>query len=189
MATPFSPLPELRLQDGPVSLRPLREEDAPFLLGWLTDPRVLEWYEGRDQAFPGDRVREDFFTDEPGLRRCAIEYEGRPVGYVQVYPVEGDGFAEYGYPPTREKIFAADQFIGEPDLWGKGVGRAFLSLLLEHLTKEEGAAAVILDPHTDNLRAIRCYESCGFRKKKLLPAHELHEGAWKDCWLMEYRPG
>lgn len=38
-----------------------------------------------------------------------------------------------------------------------------------------------------DLRAIRCYEACGFRKVKRLPAHELHEGQWKDCWLMEYQ--
>ncbi|MEH1834506.1 MAG: GNAT family protein [Nostoc sp.] len=35
----------------------------------------------------------------------------------------------------------------------------------------------------DNPRAIRCYEKCGFVKVKLLPAHELHEGEYSDCWL------
>ena len=55
--------------------------------------------------------------------------------------------------------------------------------------QEAGAAAVILDPHANNPRALRCYEACGFRKVKFLPQHELHEGVWEDCWLMEYRPG
>ena len=47
------------------------------------------------------------------------------------------------------------------------------------------ASKVILDPHIGNVRAIRCYEKCGFRKVKLLSLHELHEGEYRDSWLME----
>lgn len=181
----------LFLTNGPVSVRPLAQEDAPLLLKWLTDPRVLEWYEGRDAAFTPERIQEDFYEEseaEPDMRRCVVEYEGAPVGYVQVYPLEGEGFREYGYPHPERRTFAMDQFLGEPDCWNRGIGRRFISMLLARLTEREGAEAVLLDPHTDNIRALRCYEACGFQKKKLLPAHELHEGQWKDCWLMEYRP-
>lgn len=91
----------LFLTNGPVSVRPLAQEDAPLLLKWLTDPRVLEWYEGRDAAFTPERIQEDFYEEneaEPDMRRCVVEYEGAPVGYVQVYPLGGEGFREYGYP-------------------------------------------------------------------------------------------
>jgi len=184
---------EIYLVSGPVALRPLADSDAEILLKWLTDPRVLEWYEGRDQTFTPERVREDFFGEEPGLRRCTIEYEGTPVGYVQLYPIDEEGFAEYEYSPAEKNLpgflaFGVDQFIGEPDYWNRHIGRAFLRLLLNYLTTEEHVSAVILDPHVSNPRAIRCYEACGFRKLKLLPAHELHEGKMEDCWLMEYRP-
>ena len=47
---------------------------------------------------------------------------------------------------------------------------------------------MVLDPHVDNERAIRCYEACGFHKVKKLPKHELHDGVWVDCWLMELLP-
>ncbi len=179
---------EIFLSRGEVSLRPLREGDAPLLLKWMRDPAVLEWYEGRDQVFTPERVREDFFTEEPGMRRCAVEYRAKPVGYVQIYPLTPDGMEEYGYPHPERRAFALDQFLGEPDCWNKKIGRAFISLLTEYLALEENAQAVLLDPHTNNLRAIRCYEACGFRKIKLLPAHELHEGKWEDCWLMEWIP-
>ncbi len=179
------------LTNGPVSLRPLREDDAPALLKWMTDPAVLEWYEGRDQVFTMGRIREDFYgapEDEPGMRRCVVEYKGRPVGYVQVYPLNEEGFREYGYPYSGKKAFAMDQFIGEPDYWNKKLGRTFIAMLTEFLVRREGAEAVLLDPHAGNPRAIRCYEACGFKKLKLLPAHELHEGKWENCWLMEWRP-
>lgn len=180
----------LTLSKGPVSLRPLSREDAPLLLKWLTDPRVLEWYEGRDHTFTPELILEHFYPEEDPLCRSVIQWEGRDVGYVQCYPLDREGLEEYKYPYPERNPFAADQFLGEPDCWGKGIGRAFLSLLVEYLTRTCSAGAVLLDPHVNNLRAIRCYEACGFQKLKLLPAHELHEGVWEDCWLMEYRsPG
>ena len=113
-------------------------------------------------------------------------YGGRDMAYTPE-KIQED-FYHYPYQPG-ELLFGIDQFIGEPALWGKQIGRRFLALVLRRLTQEEGAAAVILDPHANNPRALRCYEACGFRKVKFLPQHELHEGVWEDCWLMEYRPG
>ncbi len=169
-----------------VFLRPLDPEDAPLLLKWMTDPQVLEWYEGRDQVFTPERVQEDFFEEEPGMRRWAVLYHGRPVGYAQTYPLDEEGLKEYGLPPSEKNVFAMDQFIGEPDCWGKHIGRSFVSLLVSYLTEQEEAGAVVLDPHVSNPRAVRCYEACGFRKIKILPAHEWHEGRKEDCFLMKY---
>ena len=66
--------------------------------------------------------------------------------------------------------------------------RSRKEMTAEVVAAAEGARAVILDPHDNNPRALRCYEACGFQKIKFLPAHELREGQWEDCWLMEYRP-
>lgn len=178
------------LSEGPVALRPLEKPDAPLLLRWLTDRRVLEYWEGPSIRFTPQRIEEDFYTAEEAARRCVIEYEGRAIGYLQIYRLDQELLAEYEYSPEPESLcFGIDQFIGEPEYWGRKIGRAFISLIVRHLTQKEGAVSVILDPHADNLRAIRCYEACGFRKLKFLPAHELHDGALVDCWLMEYRPG
>ncbi len=178
---------EIHLRDGPVSLRPLEQRDAGSLLKWMTDPAVLEWYEGRDAVFTTERVQEDFYEEEPGCRRCTIEYEGLPIGYIQIYKLTPELCEEYQYPHPELSAFGIDQFIGEPAYWDRKIGRRFLKLVLEYLTGQEGAQAVILDPHADNFRALRCYEACGFQKIKFLPAHELHEGSKRDCWLMEFR--
>ena len=50
----------------------------------------------------------------------------------------------------------------------------------------KGAQKIVLEPQSWNQRAIKCYEKSGFKKVKLLPKQELHEGELKDCWLMEY---
>ncbi len=110
------------------------------------------------------------------------------MGYVQAYPLDGAGLVEYGLAPTGETVWGLDQFIAEPDLWGKGVGRRFLRLLCGHLFSQQRVNRIVLDPHVDNERAIRCYEACGFRKQKLLPRHEMHDGVLVDCWLMACTP-
>lgn len=177
----------ISVKDGPVALRPLEEADAPLLLRWLTDRRVLEYWEGPSAVFTPQRIKEHYFEGEWNASRCIIQYEGKDVGYVQAYQLDEEMCEEYHYPHPGLLAFGIDQFIGEPGLWGKGIGRRFLRLLLGFLEKQ-GAQAVVLDPHTDNTRAIRCYEACGFKKLALLPRHELHDGVLVDCWLMEYRP-
>lgn len=172
-------------KDDRIIVRELRSLDAPILLQWLTNPEVLAFYEGRDVHFTPEMIQEKFYDGV--LFRCMVEWREKPVGYVQFYPVEGEERLEYQFTGSEQKVFAMDQFLGEPELWGKGIGRQFIRLVLSHLFKEFGAQAVLLDPHSNNLRAIRCYEACGFQKERFLPAHELHEGQKRDCWLMVCR--
>lgn len=172
------------LTDGPVTLRPLAPADASLLLRWLTDVRVLEYWEGPHAVFTSERIREHYFEDEWNASRWIIEYEAAPIGYVQAYQLDEEMFSEYEYPYTDSKVYGIDQFIGEPEYWGKGIGRRFVKLLCGYLHENASAQAVVLDPHAGNERAIRCYEACGFRKLKFLPRHELHDGVMVDCWLM-----
>ncbi len=175
---------EFHLASGPIRLRPLVPADADLLFTWLTDPHVLEYWEGPSTVYTPQRVQEDFYNDDWNASRCIICYEGREIGYVQIYQLDDEGFEEYQYPKVDRPVYGIDQFIALPEYWGKGVGRAFIRLLTEELHTRWGAHSLVLDPHADNERAIRCYEACGFRKVKLLPQHELHDGVKVDCWLM-----
>lgn len=175
---------QIQAQEGAVSLRPLTQEDAPLLLRWLTDPRNLEYWEGPHAVFTPKRIQTDFYTEEWNGSACIVVYEGRDVGYAQAYQLDEEMYEEYGYPRRDLCTYGIDQFIGEPELWGQGIGRRFIRLLCDFLREHCGAQAVVLDPHADNPRAIRCYEACEFHKVKLLPQHEQHDGQMVDCWLM-----
>lgn len=171
---------------GNLAFRPLTEPDLEYMLKWLTDERVLEFYEGRDFQCDMESLREKYLEREsaPGFM---IELNGEPIGYSQMYPVRGELFAEYDYPETDENVYAMDQFIGVPELWGKGIGTQYLRMALGYLKNEKAAEVVLLDPHENNTRAVRAYEKAGFRIQKKLPAHEAFEGTMADCLLMEYR--
>ena len=88
---------EIFAQDGPVSLRPLEQEDTPTLLRWLTDPRNLEYWEGPHEVFTPERIQKDFYTEEWNGSACIVCYNGQDIGYVQAYQLDDEGFTEYGY--------------------------------------------------------------------------------------------
>jgi aminoglycoside 6'-N-acetyltransferase len=172
-------------EEGNFCLRRMEDtlDDYTRMAQWLTDARVLAFYEGRDNPFPLEKIIAKYaprVLAADGVTPCIMEYECQPIGYLQFYAADA---SEYNFF-ERGKIFALDLFIGEPHHWGKGLGTQFLRLLLRYLVEQRGADWVILDPHVDNLRAIRAYEKCGFYKLKLLPKHEQHEGQMVDCWLM-----
>jgi aminoglycoside 6'-N-acetyltransferase len=167
-----------------LSIRMVTADDADVLHKWLTDARVLEFYEGRDRPYTLEMVQEKFFAPDDDTQKCIAEYDGTPIGYIQFYPIEEDERVEFGYA-DREVVYGMDQFIGEPAFWNQGIGTQLVTLLAEYLFARLGATVVVMDPQVRNVRALRCYEKCGFQQVRLLPRRELHEGVLQDCWLIE----
>jgi len=128
-------------------LRPATDDDLDLLAGWLADPEVYRWWEGRPLS------REEVADVYTGRRRpevepFVIEADGVPVGYLQCWRRTG---ASGGI----------DLFL-VPEERGKGLGpdaaRAASSFLLDR----RGWTEVTVDPLVDNLRAIRAFERAGF---------------------------
>ena len=88
-----------------------------------------------------------------------VEFEGRPIAYIQSYDPHLEDNHPYQDQPTG--ALGIDQFIGESDLVGVGHGSRFVAAFAELLFRE-GAPRVFLDPHPSNARAIRAYEKAGF---------------------------
>ncbi|WP_442853760.1 GNAT family N-acetyltransferase [Bacillus sp. FJAT-27245] len=173
------------VKEGALEVRELQKGDAVLLAKWLSDPAVLEFYEGRDNPFDLEKVMEVFYQPDDGETRCIVEYEGKGIGYIQYYRLDAETKAVYGYEDGF--IYGMDQFIGERSYWNRGIGAALVSSMAEYLVGVENADRVVMDPQAGNARALRCYEKCGFEKVRLLPKRELHEGGYRDCWLIEYR--
>ena len=181
------------IQKEGLAIRLMRDsmDDYGLMAGWLSDERVLEFYEGRDNPFALERIIEKYSPRTLGLEGvtpCFIVQVGMPIGYIQHYPIDAETAVEYEIPHTGG-IYGLDMFIGEPSAWNLGIGTRAVSLMCDYLFRELAARTITLDPEAWNTRAIRCYEKCGFRKIKLLPARELHEGQYRDCWIMARQAG
>ncbi|GED71021.1 N-acetyltransferase [Brevibacillus reuszeri] len=175
------------IQAGDWLIRRLQQEDAQHLAKWLSDERVLQYYEGRDRPHDAALVQKHFFDEGDTATRCLIIHATKPIGYVQFYALDNEDKAEYGYERAAN-IYGMDQFIGEPDFWNRGIGTQLVQTMLEYLASVVGVQKVVMDPQISNERALRCYEKCGFVKVKMLPLHESHEGSMRDCWLLEWSP-
>jgi aminoglycoside 6'-N-acetyltransferase len=166
-------------------VRTLGSDDVQDLCRWLSDPAVLEFYEGRDRPLDPETARRCYLWKQGSpVTACIVEWHGRPIGFAQFYPLDAAEKTALGYPPA-EPVLGMDQFIGEPACWNQGIGTRLVAAMVEYLRSVQGAGRVVVDPRIDNPRAIRCYEKCGFRKLRILPGHEMHEGRLRDCWLME----
>ncbi|KHF39379.1 GNAT family N-acetyltransferase [Halalkalibacter okhensis] len=173
-------------QNGNLSVRKLEKEDNYLLAKWLSDPIVLEFYEGRDNPFNLDKVDKVFYVPEDDKGKCIVEYEGNDIGYIQFYQLDDETKNEYGYSNIRENMYGMDQFIGEVEYWNRGIGTLLVRSTVTFLMEQKKADRILMDPQLRNTRAINCYEKCGFKKIKILPKRELHEGIYEDCWLIEY---
>ncbi|WP_341519562.1 GNAT family N-acetyltransferase [Bacillus paramobilis] len=174
-------------QKDHVSVRYVKEEDAQVISKWLTDPEVLQYYEGRDNPQSVEMVLNHFIHNPNSHeKRCLIEFDAVPIGYIQMYPIDSEWKTLYGYEESQN-VWGMDQFIGEPTYWGKGIGMKLVQAAITYIMENTGAEAIAMDPKVNNERAIKCYEKCGFKKVKILKEQELHEGKLEDCWMMEYK--
>ncbi|RDY69070.1 GNAT family N-acetyltransferase [Halobacillus trueperi] len=174
-------------ENGDLLVRQVVKEDHDVLSKWLSDPSVLEYYEGRDQPFNRSKIENEFISFGDEKTQCLVGYKGMKIGYIQYYELDKKMKGQYGY--VDRVVYGMDQFIGEVMYWNKGMGSLLVTSMVDYLFKNKCADRVVMDPQVRNERALRCYEKCGFRKVKLLPSHELHEGEYQDCWLMDIQRG
>ena len=128
----------MQLQCGDINIRPLEEKDFPLMLKWLTDERVLRYYGGRDLKYTLDSLADHYRRKfESYGFRVMIQYQNAPVGYGQIYQITDELFEEYSYPKTDQKVYAMDQFIGEPSYWNQGIGSAYLKRMCTYLKERE----------------------------------------------------
>ncbi len=178
---------------GELAVRHLHNtiSDYAHLLQWLTTPAVLEWYEGRDKVFdlaailaeygPGGEHERDGTV--PGI----IELEGEPIGYVQLYELDDPEDAAAFDLDDGCDIWSLDLYLGRPDLFGRGIGRAVCRSAAEHVLRDRGAREVVILPYVENARAIAAYRAAGFGGDHVVRDHELHEGVMRDALRLQYR--
>lgn len=180
MTVSSATVPTLRGQR--VNLRPMTHADAPHLVRWANDPDFA-WFQWarRPGRFGDDESARrwiDAFADHRGVV-LAIEHEGRPIGQANYRDLQPKGrSAEVGIG------------IGEPPLWGKGLGREALGLLVRHLVDDLGLHRVSLSVLAFNDRAIASYKAAGFEVEGIERDGVMtDEGAGADDVKMAYVVG
>ena len=173
-----------------VRLRPLRPEDHGRFLEWMRDAEVRRHYVGE----PGcTDVGEGCFDWVPGAGGEARARAGSPgtsglAGYLvrSIERADGSllGWVELRDVNWRRRTGELRICLGDPGTWGCGYGSAALRLFLAQAFGDWGLAGVHLRVATWNVRAVRAYERCGFRREARLRAGRRRQDGLEDLWLM-----
>jgi aminoglycoside 6'-N-acetyltransferase len=146
--------------DGYV-FRPMSVEDLPTVRRWLAVPHVRQWWGDPEKQF--GLVSEDM--DHPSMQQFIVAASGRPFAYLQCY--DPAAWPDNGFGIQPDGARGIDQFIGEPDMVGRGHGSALIRAFVADVL-QRGTPRVITDPDPQNARAIRAYKKAGFREDRLV---------------------
>jgi ribosomal protein S18 acetylase RimI-like enzyme len=94
------------------------------------------------------------------------ERDGRPVGFVQLYPV----FSSTAARPRR--LWLLNDLFVAPEARGGGVARALMQRARQLAEETDAVGLELATAHT-NTAAQRLYESLGWRRDEKFPRYEL----------------
>lgn len=148
-----------------ISFRPFCDADVPQYMKWAELPHVKniwfkEGYEPKEMIL--EKVKGNGY-DYP----FAIILNDKPIGYIQCvdlhcyYSTHPDAKSTY-YATEPEGTYCVDVFIGEPSCLNKGYGSIIVKKFTNWLMHWPEVKKILIDPSTENKRAIRCYEKAGF---------------------------
>ena len=144
-----------------LTFKPINVTDFPLLLNWLSHDHVKQWWNDGDDTL--DKVAAHYGAEEPDVARFMLIESTlageRAIGYFQYYIVS-------------EEVIGIDQFIGEVDRINQGIGTAAIKQFLEMIVAKHKPKQIIIDPHPENQRAIRCYEKVGFVHERTEPTSD-----------------
>lgn len=153
---------------------------AVKLVDYSPEDAVLweKWQKNIDTSIFQTNIRPKSFTaakapsDEYKLKM--VEYGGKKVGAVWVEQIV-------------PRIASAEMglLIGEPHLWGLGIGSRAMQAMMEYAKKELKLKFLWLSVREANKPALACYKKCGFIIKKRTPVVNKVDGSYQIWVTME----
>ncbi|MCO6187946.1 acetyltransferase [Rhizobium sp. L1K21] len=128
---------------------------------WLEYPHVQKWWSSPDEQI----TRIGAHLDDPTVEPMMVEYGETAFAYIQICRLDGERVSEPALQDQPDGTVGIDQFIGPPELIGKGLGPRFMNIVCDRLFAE-GVPRILVDPDPANNSAIRAYEKIGFKKLK-----------------------
>ena len=158
-----------------VRLRAIEREDIPRFVEWLNDSEVTRYL---TMYLPFSRAQEEgwfeqHLNDEKSCVLAIETMEGEHIGSVGLHDIQ-----------WKDRSAQLGVFIGERDLWGQGYGTDAIRALLRLAFHEMALHRITLRVFDFNLRAIRCYQKCGFSQEGCLREAHFTEGRYHDVLIM-----
>lgn len=171
--------PEEAGEDSAVIIRRARAEDGAAMLDHLR--RIGS--ETDNLTFGGEGLPFTVSQEEDWLR--SLERSERSACFVAELDGKIVGDASFTTGDRERLRHRGDLSISVlREHWGKGIGRKLLEEVIRFARETAKAEIIHLEVRSDNSRAIRLYEACGFQKIGQFPGFLKIDGEWVDADLM-----
>ena len=139
-----------------ITLRKIKIADRKYFARWWRDKELLKLTSGILKPILDKEVDKYFqnILRNKKDRHFIIALNGKVIGHISL-DKRGDSWHEIQI------------VIGEKKYWGKGHGTRAIKLFIRK-AKRLGISKIYLEVRPTNIRAIRAYERCGFRKVKIV---------------------
>ncbi|MBR2724641.1 MAG: GNAT family N-acetyltransferase [Ruminococcus sp.] len=140
------------------SLREYMEKDAKIILSWITDERSFrQWSADKYKNYPATAEDVNAFYNEikpNGAMPFMFCDDDKPIGHLIMRPLcdEAVKTVRFGF------------IIVDSSIRGKGYGKAMLLEALSFAFSNLSAKRVTLGVFENNPKALKCYESAGFKQ-------------------------
>jgi ribosomal-protein-alanine N-acetyltransferase len=145
---------------------------------WLNDPRINRYLESRFTTHTAASTR-DFVRgcrDSPTTLMLGIRSQSlgnRHVGNIKIGPIDRHhGLGEVGI------------LIGEPDAWGRGIGRTAIVIVSDIARDQLGLRKLTAGCYAGNVGSQRAFLGAGFDIEGRRRDHFLLDGQTEDLVLM-----
>jgi RimJ/RimL family protein N-acetyltransferase len=162
-----------------VVLRPLEFDDMDNVYNWMSDIEFGLWG-GWTPVIEAPLSRDAFrAVFEQHLAQAkedqvmlGIEFEKRLVGFAQLVKID-----------HRMRRAGIGIGIGKKNIWGQGIGKTALRILLDYAFTVKGLERVYAEVFSFNQRSRRLMERVGFQQEGLLRQHDIHNGVRQDTYI------
>lgn len=150
-----------------ITFRPVVIEDCNMIRNWIkTNEFTRHWY--YFDKIPRLSTLEKKINKklkEPQTRANIILIDNFPIGYIQSYPVDGNGNWTRQVK-VAENMVSIDYFIGDINYIHKGLGPKIILEYIQQVVKKEKYTVAMISPDPENYANRKCVEKCGFRYVK-----------------------
>lgn len=157
-----------------VSVRHVLPEDVEAVHAIMLSPHVVRG----SMRLPVqliDHTRERL-EPQPGVYKMVAHVEDEVVGYAEL--------VTYPDAPRHRHVGEINMIVTHEDWQGKGVGRALMEAMVDMADNWLQLTRLGLVVWTSNERAVRLYESFGFKVEGTMPGYAFGEGEYIDAHFM-----
>ena len=153
-----------------VVLRAMNETDIERVSEIRRMPEVARWWQEWGTAAAQEKLASD------DLAAWVVELDGDVIGFVQAYEKADPEFRHAGLDLFLDTAFH-----------GRGVGQDVVRTVARHLLEGLGHHRLVIDPAEANTRAIRCFETVGFRRVGVMRSYwwDHVENRWVNGMLLD----